>query len=360
MIPLWKLKREWVRLKQQLSAIPEALIEPGQRRRHDAAFDRGFPWSEGDAPQAGKIALFLIYQPSGVAQGTRATCAHLIKRGYAPLIVSNAPLSPADRALLNPVVWRIMERPNFGYDFGGYRDGIRQLVRWGMTPERLLILNDSIWFPLRPGATLIAALETSDADLTGTILRERGETRFLESYCYMIPGKTVSNKAFRAYWDDLELTSNKYKVIRRGERGFSQAMIEAGLTVRGLFPYDDFLARLAEQDRDFLQKTLTYAAHSYAENAATTRALLADPTAPGWRDRVLAHVAATLPREQPYSAYPYAMIRLFDYPILKKSNDRVAQLWRAAYLRAVKARDLPAPQEPVLSELRCQVKADMP
>ncbi len=360
MIPLWKLKREWARLKQQLSAIPEALIEPGQRRRHDAAFERGFAWSEGDAPQSAKIALLLIYQPSGVAQSTRATCAHLVRRGYAPFIVSNAPLTPADHTLLNPVAWRIMERPNFGYDFGGYRDGIRQLDRWSITPERLLILNDSIWFPLRPGATLIDALERSEADLTGTILRERGQTCFLESYCYMIPGKTVSDMAFRAYWDGLKLTSNKYKVIRRGERGFSRAMIDAGLSLRGLFPYDGFLARLAEQDDSFLQKTLTYAAHSYAENAATTRALLADPTAPGWRDRALAHIAATLPREQPYSTYPFAMVRLYDYPILKKSNDRVARLWRAAYLRAIKARDLPAPNEPVLSELRCQVQADMP
>ena len=359
MIPLWKVKREWARLKQQLAALPERLTEPAQRRRHDAAFTAGFPVAEGAVPLGAKVALVLIHQPKGLEQSLFSMCAHLVTRGYAPLIVSNAPLSDGDRAQLCKTAWRIMERPNFGYDFGGYRDGLWQLRKWGVTPDRLLILNDSIWFPLWPGETLLDTLEASEANLSGTILRERGEERFLESYCYMIPGKTVSNQAFWAYWDGLELTSNKYKVIRRGERGFSRAMRAAGLTLTPAFPYDAFFTALEAQDDTFLEKTLTYAAHAHEEYEAARQALLATRD-PDWRAQVLTHIRATIPREQPYSAYPYAMHRLLGYPILKRSNDRVAMLWRAAVLRAVTAGDLPAPQEPALTELRCKAEADMP
>ena len=358
MIPLWKLRREWARLKQQIAAIPEAVTEPAARRRHDAAFEAGFPWYAGSVAQTDKIALLLVFQPNGITPGTVATCAHLAAKGYAPFIVSNAPLSRADRESLEPVAWRILERPNFGYDFGGYRDGIRQLAKWGFSSRLLLIMNDSIWFPLDTSETLIETLEASDADLTGTILRQRGKIRFLESYCYMIPQKTVSSKAFQAYWEQLQLTSNKYKVIRRGERGFSEAMIAAGLDVRGLFPYDLFVERLAAQDDAFLRKTLDYGAHVYEEYETVRRALLAEAPAPDWRNRALTHIRDTIPREQPYSAYPFAMTRLFDYPILKKSGDRVAQLWRNAYLRAVEAGDLPRPSSAVWEELRKETRPD--
>ncbi len=359
MIPLWKIKREWGRLKQQLAAIPEALTEPHALRRHDEAFAAGFPWHAGEIEQRDKIALLLVFQPDGIAPSTLETCAHLAGKSYAPFIVSNAPLSESDRAQLMQVCWRLLERPNFGYDFGGYRDGIKSLAKWGISPSCLLILNDSIWFPLEPSEDLIESLETSSADLTGTILRQRGETRFLESYCYMVPGEVVGSDMFQRFWNGLLLTSNKYKVIRRGERGFSEAMIAAGLEVQGLFPYELFFKRLAEQDDDFLFKTLEYAAHNYAEYETVRRTLLSEYGSSGWRERVLTHLRSAIPREQPYSAYPYAMMHLFSYPILKKSSDRVAKLWRAAYLKAVEAGDLPAPRKSVLSELHCKVKADM-
>ncbi|WP_322867191.1 rhamnan synthesis F family protein [Aquicoccus sp. G2-2] len=359
MIPLWKLRREWARLKQQLSALPERLFEPAARRRHDAAFKAGFPVHHGAVAQREKIALILIYQPDGVADSLILMCAHLVTKGYAPFIVSNTPLTMSDQNRLLAHAWRLLIRPNFGYDFGGYRDGIRQLARWDITPEHLLVLNDSIWFPLDPEETLISGLESSPADLTGTILRQRGEERFLESYCYMIPAKTVTKKAFQAYWNELQITSNKYKVIRRGERGFSRAMRAAGLMLAPIYPYEAFFEALGRQDDDFLKKTLLYAAHAHDEYEAARQTLLAETASPDWRDRALAHIRATIPREQPYSAYPFAMVRLFAYPILKMSNDHVAMLWRTAYLRAVEAGDLPPPIDPVRAELRCKIQADM-
>jgi hypothetical protein len=358
MIPAWKLRREWARFKQQLAAIPEHFTEPAARRRHDQAFAAGFPRHDGAIQEQGKVAIFLVFQPDGISYSTLLTCDQLRNAGYTPFVVSNAPLSDDDKARLHPHVWRILERPNFGYDMGGYRDGIRQLIEWEISPERLLIVNDSIWFPTLEQDGLIAALEAVDADLSGTILRERGQERFLESYLFHIPRHLFESAEFRTFWDEFQITSNKYKVIRRGERGFSAAMRAAGKTVRGLFPVPDFLEKLAAQDTEFLRKTIAYTAHNYEEYEAARQALLANPDAEDWRQQALDHVAQSLPRENIYSAFPFAMVHLNRYPILKKSNDRVAILWRRAYLSAVRNGDIPQPPAPIWAELQAKCSVD--
>lgn len=358
MIPDWKIKREISRFGQQLKAIPEALYEPILRKRHDEALRRGFPTYNGDVALAGKIAVLLVFQPSGLAASTLETLRYLAANGFAPFVVANHPLSPADQERLQPVVWRAMKRPNFGYDFGGYRDAVKMLEHWDIDPEHLLVMNDSIWFPTVASDGLLEFALSIKTGVGGTILRERGETRFLESYFYSVPKSTLGSDAWKAFWRSLKLTSNKYKVIRRGERGFSEAMAQAGLKLQPAFPYSSFRSALAEQSDAFLEKTLRYAANNYEETELQSKALLNNQTAPNWREDVVQHIQNTIPREQPYSAYPFAMVRLFDYPIVKKSNDRVAQFWRAAYLRAIDANDLPAPPDVVLDELRRKVAKD--
>lgn len=359
MIPRWKIRREWDRLKQQLQAIPEAITEPRLQRRHDAAFAAGFAMMQGDVAPRGRVAVVLLYQPKGIAESTYGMLDCLIKKGYAPFVISNAPLLDSDRARLREATWQAMERPNVGYDFGGYRDAIRTLMDRDIVADQTLILNDSIWFPTADPTPLFETLDAVKTGVGGVILRERGDIRFLESYLLAIPAATFRHPAFRAYWSDLKLTSNKYKVIRRGERGFSQAMLDAGLPLIPAYPNAAFLDALAEQSDDFLIKTLRYSAHMDAGLAQEARVLQDMAPDVAWRARVLAHCRSAIPRAQSYSCFPYAMSRLQPYPILKRSGDRVAVHWRAAYLDAVTAHDLPAPPDVIHAELRCKVAADM-
>lgn len=354
MIPAWKLQRELQRLGQQLRAIPEFLYEPFLQRAHDRRFARGLPMTEGALPVSGRVALLLVFAPAGLPESVLLTCAHLQARGYAPLIVSNAPLGQPDLDRLKPLVWRIVERPNYGYDFGGYRDGILSLKLWGIMPDRLLILNDSVWFPLAPDETLIARLEGLETDIAGTILREKGEIRFLESYCYLVSGAAFAAPAFQDFWQGMKLTGNKYKVIRRSERGHSVAMAQAGMTLRPAYPKQEFLELLAARDDAFLRLTLIHAAYAEAALEAERDRLIAGPEGAGWRIAADAHVDKVLERGQFYSSFPFATVRLLGYPILKKSSDRVSLMWRRAYLRAVEAGDLSAPPAPILAEIRAR------
>lgn len=350
MIAGWKLKRELARLGQQLRAVPEALLDPIRQARHDRVTFPRLGFREGARRPGPKVALYLLYQPGGIAESTIFTCRFLAAKGYGVLVVSNAPIAAADRQRLAPEVWRMVERPNLGYDFGGYRDGLRLLRDWGAAPETLLILNDSVWFPLDPDTAAIEDLEAHPADIAGAILRERGTERFLESYLYRIRGAVLQDQAFRAFWERLRLTSNKYHVIRRGERGFSRSMIAAGHDIGAIWPTRDFAERLAREDADFLRRTLAHAAYVDADLAAERDRLLA-ADAPGWKDRALDHVRRTLRKRQAYSSFPHAMTRLTGHTLLKKSREPVSRAWRQAWLGAVASGDLAPPAEPVAAEL---------
>lgn len=352
-LPGWKVRREFARLGQQLRALPEAIWEPVANRRHDARVARGLPVREGEVGARDKVLLYLVYQPDGLSDTTFATLRDMIGQGYAPVVVSNAALSARDAERLRVFTHLAVERPNFGYDFGGYRDGLTVLGQRGLAPESVLILNDSVW--VLPGHDFPGRLEGAEADIAGSILRVRGDERFLESYVYRLSREALAHPAFGTFWDGLRLTSNKYKVIRRGERGFSAAMFAGGLSVRAVYDADVLARALPECDEGFLAKTLDHAAYVDANLAAERDALIAGQGAADWRARVLEHVARTLVKRQAYSSFPYAFATLQGYPFLKKSRDPVGTAWRRAWLKGVEAGDIAAPPSLFLKEIRARV-----
>lgn len=351
MISGWKIRRELKRFGQQVRGLCELLTDPAMQRRLDSSVAAGLPQIDGALPKMNKVALFLIFQPGGLSESTLETCRWLAAAGYAPVVVSNAPILSQDRARLAAVVWRAVERPNIGYDFGGYRDGLTCLAQWGVAPDEVLILNDSVWLPMPSATDLLDRLSAHPAEVAGTILRTRGEDRFLESYLYRLNRAALTHSAFAAFWEELRLTSNKYHVIRRGERGFSAAMQAAGLNVAGIYNSAALAGKIAEQDDDFLRLTLRHAAYIDASLASESDLLVAG-SGPEWRTAALGHVGRVLVKRLGYSSFPYAMVRLMDYPLLKKSAEPVSRAWRLAHLAAVEAGDLPKPSDAILAEIR--------
>jgi hypothetical protein len=367
MIPVWKLRRELHRGYEHLWALAGLVYEPVLKWLHDRWRNRlDLPPDQGITP-AGKVAIVLVYQPRGIAPSLVVTLRHLVAQGYAPLIVSNAPLSPASLATLAPVVWRIVERPNFGYDFGGYRDGILLLRRWGTRVERLIVMNDSIWMPLQPGSNLVARMEAATGDVIGGFkhpdtLRKRGGKRragFVESYLYLFNEPALNHPAMIRFWQGYRVSSNKLNAVYRGERGFSRRMDAAGLTVTGLFTPAGLLAALREKPVATLRLSLTYAAYTEDDLSSECSDLLQrDPGAAGWREDALRHVEKTIARRRFNASFPYPSIALLGMDFLKKSAGPSGQggaslhsQMRRQYLRAVKAGDLPEPFPEVLTEI---------
>jgi hypothetical protein len=357
-LPFWKVKREWQRLLLQLRAVPEAVWEPLFYARYNRRFPIDLVQHDGKAPLCKKVALVLIFPRPALMESTLLLCQGLIQAGYSPMIVANSKLRLQDLELLVPLAWRIVERPNLGHDFGGYRDGLWLLWRWGMTFDETLILNDSIWVLDGDGAMLLSQLQSVKADVAGCILRHRGSEQFLESYCYRISDKAFRAPRFREFWERLRLTSNKYKVIRRGERGHSAALLSAGLTLAPAHDLSKFRRALQGADTDLLAETLRFGAYLYDEDRVQAEQLVRRCNEEAWRDEALRFIDKALERGQFYSLFPVAARRLLDYPVLKRSGDRVARLWRNAFLSAVDAGVLAAPHPVILQEVRARVLSE--
>lgn len=369
MPPLWKIYRELDRLRQMLAAAVGRLYEPILQRAHDRRRDERIEVIDGALPRGGKIAVFLVYQPRGLSPTVLETAAHIASKGYAPLVVSNTPLSGPDRTALAETAWKILLRPNYGYDFGGYRDAILWLSDRQIAPDRLMILNDSIWFPVWPEETLIDRMEALGADLAGAVIhpsqrRRKIATRrpaFIESYFYIANRRAIESPAFRAFWQGFRVSSIKFNAVYRGERSFSHFLEKSGLSVQGVIHADPILAAIGTRDDAFLARTLDYGAYTDPDFEAERDVLLATATGgPGWRRAALDHIERVLRRRSAYASFPYAAFHLLGVPFVKKSRLKffgqafgtVQIKMRTQILRAVQAGDLPRPRERVLDEMR--------
>ncbi|MES2334156.1 MAG: rhamnan synthesis F family protein [Pseudomonadota bacterium] len=374
MIPRWKLRREAKRIIEKVRELPRRLIEPVLRWNYDRTRWSRIEVNDAENASTEKICVLLVYQPNEFAKSLLETCRFMTAKGYAVLVVANGGLLAHDRATLQKAVWRVMERPNFGYDFGGYRDAIHFLMREEIDPCFLLLMNDSIWFPMNRQSSAIEQLEASKFDLTGLFLHVPSRNEFakeerrsllrrklaphIESYVTMIPRHTYGSEAFRSFWRNYPQTNSKTLTIRRGEIGFSKAIAAVGMRVGGLSRRSLFLSEIATRSNDFLTRTLQYAAYTDAAFASAGKSLLEAQSDPDWREKALIHIREVVERRRFNASFCWATEKIFDTSFVKKNPDRLFQLSRARFLQALDNGDLAADNISAIEEMRMRVKRD--
>ena len=363
MIPIWKLKRVIKRFEKQILGICDLVLARPRRVIYDLLRPLLCRVTQGQMQPGPHMAVFLLYQPKGLSASVQVAIGALLDSGAVPIFISNLPLNAGDRAYLAGKSWRVVERPNAGYDFGGYREGITQIFDTGLDPDQLWILNDSAWFPVCDGDQPLARLIDDSADVSGAMVHMDGRDHdkdYAESYFLAFPKSTIRHPAFVKFWRSDPLSNSKITVTRHGELGFSQAMRAAGLRVESRMNNRVFLVKLAAQSTEFLKKTLHYGGLTDRTLSAERGALLTSAdSSEQWRAAALDHVRKTLHRSGFRYQYCYAAIRLMQFPLVKKGPDPRSIIARARYLAAVQAGDLPAPPDPILTELTQAVAYDV-
>lgn len=360
--PAWKLRREIGRVGGQLSRGVARLYEPALDRIHLHRLARVIRQTEGHRTAGAKIAVFVLFQRPRVAGSIFFTCRHLIANGYAPLIVNNAPLHPEDRARLAEVAWRVVERPNHGYDFGAYRDGLRLIGEAGLAPAAVILMNDSTWFPLSSEDTSLATLDARDAPFSGLSWKHEPATRrgqpHMESHFLRFSLVALRDPAFLGFWTDYVPSASRVSTIERGEKGITLAMLGASFTPEAPLTRHALLNRLetatprqllavlaeadlgAESDRRRVRDLV--AVHEDRETwAAAARTLMAELTDSFSNILSGPFVAATA--------------RFLGLPFLKKSGEIRFSLARRRVLSLVVAGEHPPLPPEILSELRAVV-----
>ncbi|MGB3314548.1 MAG: rhamnan synthesis F family protein, partial [Albidovulum sp.] len=216
---------------------------------YDAVYSRKVRRTMGRIDVAGKVAVYLIYPTYGLQMSHLRGIEYLISKGYAPVVVSNLPLSAHDRDRLVDLCHICLERPNFGYDFGGYRDGILAMAAKLSKLDHLLIINDSTWFALPGCRDWLCDAEALNVDFAAAasnygVPRARVEdlrdfvwdyrtTHKNFHYCsfaLLFSKSVLTHPDFHRYWKTFPLTNKKNRTVRRGEIGLSKWIIWNGFT----------------------------------------------------------------------------------------------------------------------------------
>lgn len=205
---------------------------------------------EGEQSIAPQLVLFLIFQPNGISRSTWVTLQHVVSRGFAPLIMCNGGAPDEDLERLQTIAWRVLTRPNLGYDFGGYQDAMWFLKTQGITPDRLLVMNDTVWMPALDGDRArsnlddMLALPGDYTALCNFIYRPKSgrsdglvRKTYPSSFCFALSSTMIRAPAFVAYWENLPLNGHKARVVEHGEVGFARAMMDAGFQPNALFDH---------------------------------------------------------------------------------------------------------------------------
>lgn len=110
---------------------------------NDTVLSRSVRRTPGTHPSGPRVCVYTIYPIAGVRQSHFDTLEALGTAGFSAIVVSNLPLDATARADLAARSAMVIERPNFGYDFGAYREGVLSVHRQRSSLSCLVQQNEA-------------------------------------------------------------------------------------------------------------------------------------------------------------------------------------------------------------------------
>ncbi|TCK30086.1 rhamnan synthesis protein F [Ancylobacter aquaticus] len=318
-----KIGKELGRWRSKLRSAPWMFLGAVRRRDYDSRRPHSVKITPGNQPIAEQVAILVIFPRDGIPDSTFATLAHFARNGIACVVVSNATLREGDRERLCAGTHLVIERPNLGYDFGGFREGILTLFDRGVRPRMLFLMNDSLWFPLRPDCDAVARCQQAKEDIFGFHLncapRFGVNHEYVQSYFLRFSQRLVASEAFLAFWRDMPLIDNKHMVVRRLERGLSRHFARRGYTLGAFVHWRTAIDRLmALDDADKLSRLLAYQCRLNPKDAAAIRPMLEQ----GWAPlRIRDALAGPIRRKRLFASFPMMhpeFVLDLGFPALKR------------------------------------------
>ncbi|NTA39809.1 rhamnan synthesis F family protein [Agrobacterium salinitolerans] len=334
-----KYLREAVRVVKQVFYFPSEIIKlMVVRRWYDAVTSRSIRYTFGKVAIRDEAAIYLIFPSGGVQGSHREMLNEMIAQKIAPIVVSNIPLGDEDRRVIADLAAIIIERPNVGYDFGGYRDAVLFLRKQILQLRYLWILNDSVW-PIKQKDSWFDVARSKNTDFVAATsnygMPRVDPSRYMEidwrystdhrnfhyaSYALGLRSSILQLPAFWSYWEKLNISSDKSKTVRRGEIGFSQFVISKNLSHSETFEVkklDKDLAACTDEELDKIARELVIPDDEILEALQAQVLKTSIVSEQGRRERIALILTTVARRASIYCLPCFAVPRGFHF--LKKS-----------------------------------------
>ena len=334
-IKLWKWRREIEVLIERLLYYPYHLLAPFLQQLYDKFWFGRLQYKIATGCNDSKVlAIVLSYSARGISPWVYRTVQRLKKDSLHVLVVCNGGAKRVEVDKLKALEASYLLRPNWGYDFGGYRDALRLLDDLQIKPDEIILMNDSIEYPVLSGDDLIHSMRASGGDFVGAIhakphgVKAPAEAGVIFSFLIWASARTVQSDAWRNFWRSYVMTGSKYATVRRGERALTQAMLAESLICKGIYTRDEFIEKAKELDAGELRIAIENGVFVDDEAFLNEATELLATKSNDWPALALDFIATVVTKRNFLYSFPYITHRYLKVPFLKRGSS-AAQL--AAY-----------------------------
>lgn len=217
-----------------------------RRRAAPVPAPRVAPFSAtGELPDVARVALWVHWEPDGQVSGADlALLQHVRELGFAVVAVGNRDDGGSERfaASLARSADVVVQRPNVGYDFAAFRDGLLWLRSRLGSDSTLLMLNNSCYGPFGSLEPLLGRADPGRADVwTATSSQELQP--HLQSFLTLVHPAALAHEGFWRHWQQMDPPVDKMDVVRTCEIPLAGALRALGLRAEAVVPYEALAAR---------------------------------------------------------------------------------------------------------------------
>ena len=327
----------------------------------------------GEIPLRNNIVIFLIFPEKGLKPSHLSTLNYFVNKKYSPLVISNCVLSAEDKKKIKRNSWFLIERKNYGYDFGGYRDGVLFLKDKLFKINNMILLNDSAWFPISKNSDFLNFIETANLDFIGATShygferlrlpknREglRSKIKFntkkrrfhYASYVLAFSKNILSDQNFFRFWKNLRLSGTKNIVVRRGEVGLTQWVINKGIYSHGSYIDSGKLEKIFNSLSK--QELLKITQETIVENISLKKFIgsFSEDLEDLSKDELVSFLLIIVSRQIIVFSLANFLIKKMNFPFLKKMLFKLDKECSKKTFQIVKDLDDEV-QEEILSEIK--------
>jgi lipopolysaccharide biosynthesis protein len=193
----------------------------------------------GNDPLSGsrQHAVYVHYDRKGVIHDYVIGQLQALKEaGFRITFVSNSPkFSSGNIPELVGLCRQIIWRRNVGYDFGGYKDGVKAIGNLELV-DRLLLMNDSVYGPFFDLPDILSRIDTAQTDVWG-ITDSWQHHYHVQSYFILFFRNALRAPAFQRFWRHLPYVNWKTWIIFYGEIKLTHVLAQQKLRINVLAPY---------------------------------------------------------------------------------------------------------------------------
>jgi hypothetical protein len=357
----WKVRRELTQLKNRLVFLALRPFEILYAKRLKTKEVSGEPLrgAVNRQPQE-RYAIFVIYQPTGLKGSTIETLNYLSESGYYCCVVANGGLPETSVEALNSFPGVLIQRPNFGRDFGAYQAGWHYLRDKKYRLAEILFLNDSVWFPMLFETDVFEGIDRNHANVTAFSnlgrISQSPDALLLASYFLHFRGTAQVLSLLDGFWRSYVASNFHHYTMKAGERHLSNLIKSSGLKWDALFTNQALYEALDACSNEELYRVLKFASYQDATlsqyGESIVRAYNQESGKDHWRIQALAHAWQVLDRRSGLASFSVGCLSLLRLDCIKRGSTVLQRQARRAISEAHEHGHLPGLRPSVANEIK--------